>query len=76
MLAGEIGPREKVIIQRKLMDLNQREGYLKIKGQRPRLIRTAYVPAPEGTREAVQTLKELSLSHYARTRHEVEQEIA
>jgi type IV secretory pathway TraG/TraD family ATPase VirD4 len=75
-VADEIGPREKAIIQRRLVDLNPREAYLKIKGQRPRLIKTCYVPPSKGTLEAIETLKELSMSYHARPRHEVEREIA
>ena len=57
------------------MNLNQREAYLKKKGEQARLIRTLYVPPPKGTRKNALALKELSMSYHAKPRKEAEQEI-
>lgn len=76
VLAAEIGQREKPIIQRRLVNLNQREAYLKKKGEQARVMKSLYVPPPKGTRKNTLALKELSMSYHARLRKEVEQEIA
>jgi hypothetical protein len=75
-LAAEIGQREKPIIQRRLVNLNQREAYIKKKGEQARVMKSKYVPPPRGTRKNASALKELSMSYHARPRKEVEQEIA
>jgi type IV secretory system conjugative DNA transfer VirD4/TraG family protein/uncharacterized protein DUF87 len=75
-LAAEIGQREKPIIQRRLVNLNQREAYIKKKGEQARVMKSLYVSPPKGTRKNALALKELSMSYHARPRKEVEQEIA
>ena len=74
-LAVEMGQREKPIIQRRLVDLGVREAYFKKKGARPRRLTTCYVPRPTGSKEAIQAIKNISLSCFAKPRPEVEQEI-
>ena len=75
-LAAEIGQREKPVIQRRLVNLNQREAYIKKKGEQVRVMKSLYVPPPGGSRRNASALKELSMSCHARSRKEVEQEIA
>ena len=75
-LAAEIGQREKSIIQRKLVNLRQREAYFKKKGEPARLMNTIYVPPVNVSHKNVKALIEFSMSRYARSKKEVEQEIA
>jgi hypothetical protein len=75
-LAAEIGQREKQIIQRKLVNLNQREAFIKKKGEQARLMKTLFVSPPRGTRDKILALKELSLSYHATLRMEAENKIA
>jgi len=75
-LAAEIGQREKPIIQRRLVNLNQREAYIKKKGEQARVMKSLYVSPPRGTRKNALALKELSMSYHAKPRKEAEQEIA
>jgi hypothetical protein len=74
-LAAEIGQREKSIIQRKLVNLRQREAYYKKKGEPARLMNTNYVPPVKASHKKVKALIELSMSCHAISRKEVEQEI-
>lgn len=75
-LAAEIGQREKPIIQRRLVNLNQREAYIKKKGEQARVMKSLNVSPPKGTRKNALALKELSMSYHAKPRKEAEQEIA
>jgi hypothetical protein len=75
VLAAEIGQKEKAIIQRKLVNLNQREAYLKKKGEIARVIKSLFVSPAKGSHEDVSILKKLSMSYHARLRNEVEKEI-
>ena len=75
-LAAEIGQREKQIIQRKLVNLNQREAIIKKKGEKARLMRTLFVSPPGSARKKILALKERSFSYHAISRKEAEHEIA
>jgi hypothetical protein len=74
-LAAEIGQREKAIIQKKLVNLKQREAYFKKKGEPARLMKTIYVPPVNASHKDIEALIELSMSCHARSRREVELEI-
>jgi len=74
-LAAEIGQREKQIIQRKLVNLSQREAFIKKKGEQARLMRSLFVSQKTGTRSTVLSLKERSFSYHAISRKEAEREI-
>jgi energy-coupling factor transporter ATP-binding protein EcfA2 len=76
LLAAELSQKEKTIIQRRLIDLEVGEAYFKKKGERPRLMKTFYVAPPKASAEAVERIKNLSLSTHGRRRTEVEEEIA
>ena len=75
-LSAEIGQREKSIIQRKLVNLRQREAYYKKKGEPARLMNTIYVPPVNASHKNLEALRELSMSHHASPIMEVEKEIA
>lgn len=76
VLAAELSEREKPIIQRRLIDLQVGEAYIKKKGDRPRLMKTFHVPCSKGTAEAVENLRNLSLAAHGQLRSKVEAEIA
>jgi hypothetical protein len=75
ILSSELNPREKPMIQRRLIDLKTGEAYLKIKGERPRLMKTIHVPSSKCTKDDVDTVKRLSFSAHGRPRKEVQNEI-
>jgi hypothetical protein len=74
-LAAEIGQREKAIIQRKLVNLKQREAFFKKKGEPARLMTTTFVPPVNVAQKDVQELITRSMACHARARKEVEHEI-
>lgn len=74
-LSGELSQKERAIIERRLIDFKVGEAYLKRKGERPRLMKSVYVPNPKASPEAIELIKQASLSNYARPRDEVEAEI-
>ncbi len=71
-----IKPHGGKLIERKLIDFRTGQAYLKRKGERPRLLRTTYVPPLRGDEETIDILRDLSLSNFARPRREVEDEIS
>jgi hypothetical protein len=75
-LSSEFSQKEKPMIQRMLIDLKTREAIIKRKGQRPRLMKTYFVPEPQANPKAAEKVRELSFSTYGRLRKEVEEEIA
>lgn len=75
-LASEMGQKEKSIIQRKLINLRQREAFFKKKGEPLRLMKTIYMPSVNATNKKIKELTDLSMSCHARPRKEVEREIA
>ena len=74
-LAAEIGQSDKSIIQRKLVNLKQRQAFFKKKGEPARLITTTFVPPVNVAQKDVQELITRSMACHARTRNEVEHEI-
>jgi hypothetical protein len=76
ILSRELGQRESPMIRRRLVDLRTRQAYLKKKGERPRLMTTYYTSRIKGTLKSIETVKSLSLSRYAKPRHEADREIA
>lgn len=74
-LAYELSAREKNLIENKLIDLKVGQAYLKIKGERPRVLKTAHVLDVQVNAETVELIRNVSFSKYARSRMEVATEI-
>ena len=74
-ISSEMDQRERVLIERKLIDLRPREAYLKIKGQKPRLLRTPYVQPAQAPREALEMIRMISFRRWAKPVTDVEREI-
>jgi hypothetical protein len=72
----EIDPKERHLIERKLIDLKPRQAYLKIKGKKPMLLQTPYVDSIEVPDEVIEEIKLASFRKWARPVHEVKKEIA
>ncbi|MCK4351857.1 type IV secretion system DNA-binding domain-containing protein [candidate division WOR-3 bacterium] len=75
LLADEINPKNKQEVIRKFTDLHTREAYIKIKGQEPRLMQTAYVEEAKASDSQVEVIRNLSRQCHARKRTEIEKEI-
>jgi hypothetical protein len=74
-ISSEMDPKEKSLIEKRLIDLKTAQAYLKIKGQKPRLLKTLYVPPIQVSDEALDRVKLASFRHWAKPIAEVEREI-
>ncbi len=74
-LSSELDPREKPMIERKLIDFQTGQAYLKRKGEKPRLLRTTYVSPLRDDEETIDIIRDLSVSNFARPRREIMEEI-
>lgn len=74
-LSSELDPKEKPIIERRLIDFKTGQAYFKRKGEKPRLLRTTYIPELKDNEQIIDIIRDLSLSNLARLRREVEDEI-
>jgi len=74
-VSSEMDQKEKQLLERRLIDLRVREAYIKVKGQKPRLLKTAYVPEARVSEEALDRVRLTSFERWARPALMVEQEI-
>ena len=74
-ISSEMDPKDKYLIEKKLIDLKVGQAYLKVKGQKPRLLKTLYVPPVHVLDEALELVKQASFRRWARPVAEVEKEI-
>jgi hypothetical protein len=74
-ISSEMDPREKHLIERRLVDLGKREAFLKIKGQRPRILKVPYVENIHVSEDSIAAVKNASFSYWARPTNEIEREI-
>jgi hypothetical protein len=76
LVAGEMGHKNKSLVEHKLSDLGVGEAYLRVKGNAPMLLRTSRVNTPRVSEDEIERVKLLSFETHARRRDEVEREIA
>ena len=74
-LSSELNQREKILIERRLVDLKVGEAYLKKKGENPIIIKTSHVPELQVDNHTVDLIKNASFARYARSKAEIEKEI-
>jgi DNA helicase HerA-like ATPase len=75
-ISSEMDPKEKYLIEKRLIDLQVGQAYLKVKGQqRPRLLKTLHVPSIHVSDEALERVKQASFRRWATPIAEVEKEI-
>ena len=74
-LSSELDPKEKSIIERRLIDFETGRAYLKRKGERPRLLRTVHVSELKDDEQIIEIIRDLSLSNFARPKREIDGEI-
>jgi hypothetical protein len=75
LVSAELEQKEKPIIERRLIDLKVRQAYLKIKGERARLLKTDFVPSVTVSDNEVERIKAASFRHWTRPVAEIEREI-
>jgi hypothetical protein len=74
-ISSEIDQKEKALIERRLIDFKVGQACFKKKGEKARMIQTAYVPEIKHNEEMVQVIKNISFSNFARPKKEIEEEI-
>jgi DNA helicase HerA-like ATPase len=74
-ISSEMDHKEKQLIEKRLIDLRVREAYIKEKGQKPRLLKTAFVPSKRVSEDALKRVRLSSFQCWARPVAEVEREI-
>jgi hypothetical protein len=74
-ISSELDQKDRHLIEKRLIDFKVGEAYLKIKGQKPRLLKTAHVPSLSVSEDALEHLKRASFQYWARPVNEVEREI-
>ncbi len=74
-ISSEMDQKEKSLIEKRLIDLKTAQAYLKLKGQKPRLLKTLYVSPIHVSDEALDEVKRASFRNCARPINEIEREI-
>ena len=74
-IAPELSQKEKVLIERRLIDLKMGRAYFKRKGERPVLLKTAHVPNASSSAHSLERIKTASFLRYASSKAEVEKGI-
>lgn len=70
-----LDPKEKGLIERQLIDLKMARALLKIKGEKPRLLKIPFVSPIQVSDEALDRVKMASFRRWAKPVAEVEKEI-
>jgi hypothetical protein len=74
-ISSEMDRKERLPIERKLVDLKVAEAFLKVKGQRPRLLRIPYMPSIRVSEEAIAEIRRASFQSWSNPVYEIEKEI-
>ncbi|HRS96575.1 MAG TPA: type IV secretion system DNA-binding domain-containing protein [Smithella sp.] len=75
LIAQEMDPKARPIIEKGLIDFKVGQAYAKLRGEKPRLLRTMHVSAINQNKAVVEIIREISFVNYTRSRREVEVEI-
>lgn len=74
-IAQEMDQKARPLIEKHLIDFKVGRAYVKLRGEKPRLLRTIHVPEAKQGSGIVQMIKELSFANFARSKQVVEEEI-
>ncbi len=74
-ISSEIDQREKVLIEKRIIDFRVGQAFFKKKGEKPRMVQTAHVSEIKPDEEMVRLIKNISFSNFARPKTEIEEEI-
>ena len=75
-ISQEMDQKSKPLIEKHLIDFKVGEAYVKLRGQKPRLLRTIHIPAMKVNQQIIQIIKDTSFADYTRPIRAVEEEIA
>jgi len=74
-MSQEMDLKARPLIEKHLIDFQVCHAYLKLRGQKPRLLRTIHVPEMKINQQIIQIIKDTSFADYTRPIREVEEEI-
>jgi hypothetical protein len=75
LIAQEMDPKARPMIEKGLIDFKVGQAYAKLRGEKPRLLRTMHVSAINQNKAVVEIIREISFANYARSKRAVETEI-
>lgn len=75
-MSQEMDLKARPLIEKHLIDFQVCQAYLKLGGQKPRLLRTIHIPEMKINQQIIQIIKDTSFADYTRPIREVEEEIA
>jgi hypothetical protein len=74
-ISYEMDRKAQALLEKNLIDFKVGQAYLKLRGEKPRLMRTHYVTEFDVDPEVIQLIKDISFANFARPRITIEQEI-
>lgn len=74
-MSQEMDQKARPLIEKHLIDFKVCQAYLKLRGQKPRLLRTIHVPEMKINQQIIQIIKDISFADFTRSRRAVEEEI-
>ena len=75
-MSQEMDQKARPLIEKHLIDFKVGQAYVKLKGQKPRLLRTIHVPEIKVNQQIIQIIKDTSFANYSRPVRAVEEEIS
>ncbi len=75
LVAQEMDQKARPLIEKHLIDFKVGRAYLKLKGERPRLLSTIHVPEAKPDNQVIELIKNISFTNFSRPKAEVEAEI-
>ncbi|MFA5942306.1 MAG: type IV secretion system DNA-binding domain-containing protein [Candidatus Paceibacterota bacterium] len=74
-VAQEMDQKARPLIEKHLIDFKVGQAYVKLRGEKSRLLRTIHVPEARQGNHVIQMIKDLSFANFARPKRAVEAEI-
>lgn len=71
-MSQEMDLKARPLIEKHLIDFRVCQAYLKLRGQKPRLLRTIHVPEMKINQQIIQIIKDTSFADYTRPIREIE----
>jgi len=75
-VSHEMDSKARPMIEKGLIDFKVGHAYVKLKGEKPRMLRTIHVSESNQNVKTIQLIKDISLTNYTRSKRAVEEEIA
>lgn len=75
-ISHEMEAKARPMIEKGLIDFKVGQAYVKLRGEKPRMLRTIHVSESNQNITTIQVIKDISLTNYTRSKRAVEDEIA